>query len=153
MPGKGWFNLEAGGSSSVIPDTSFFEGDSAFKFLNLSKTTRLYGFIGWCVPHQRSTSSQTATSDILYRSLIAGFVLSLLGTIVLAFGMLLLFSGTFVVLISGMPLTLRNSAVYPGNHYLSHWNWLSHWGMYNSRYVLELVAKIGMTSFSNNLSS
>jgi len=56
MP-KGWFNLEAGGSSSIVPDTSFFEGDSAFKFLNLSKTTRLYGFIGWCVPCQRSTSS------------------------------------------------------------------------------------------------
>lgn len=46
-PGRGWFNLEAGGG--VIPDTSFFEGDSAFKFLNLSKTTRLYGFVGWCV--------------------------------------------------------------------------------------------------------
>lgn len=44
-PGKGWFNLESG--TSVIPDTSFFEGDSAFKFLNLSKTTRLYGFAGW----------------------------------------------------------------------------------------------------------
>lgn len=44
-PGKGWFNLES--QTSVIPDTSFFEGDSAFKFLNLSKTTRLYGFGGW----------------------------------------------------------------------------------------------------------
>ena len=102
---------------------------------------------------RRSTSSQTATSDILYRSLIAGFVLSLLGTIVLTFGMLLLFAGTFTVLISGMPLTLRNSAVCHGNHHFSRRNWLSHWGMYNSRNVLELVAKIGMTSFSNNLSS
>ena len=44
---KGWFNLEAAGG--VIPDTQFFEGDSAFKFLNLSRTQRLYGFGGWCV--------------------------------------------------------------------------------------------------------
>ncbi|KAF8969898.1 SFT2-domain-containing protein [Flammula alnicola] len=73
-PGKGWLNLEAG--SSVIPDTSFFEGDSAFKFLNLSKTTRLYGFIG---------------------CLIAGFVLSLLGSIVLLFGMLVLFSVLYIL--------------------------------------------------------
>jgi len=68
MP-KGWFNLEAGGS--VIPDTQFFEGEPAFKFLNLSKTTRLYGFIG---------------------CLIAGFVLSLLGSILLMFGFLTLFA-------------------------------------------------------------
>ncbi len=47
MPSKGWFNLEAG--TSVVPETQFFEGDSAFKFLGLSKTTRLYGFIAWCV--------------------------------------------------------------------------------------------------------
>ena len=37
-----WFNLEAG--------TSFFEGDSAFQFLNLSKTTRFYGFVSWYGP-------------------------------------------------------------------------------------------------------
>ncbi|KDR81450.1 hypothetical protein GALMADRAFT_239380 [Galerina marginata CBS 339.88] len=73
-PGKGWFNLEAGGG--VVPDTSFFEGDSAFKFLNLSRTTRLYGFVG---------------------CLIAGFVLSLLGTVVLVFGMLLLFSVLYIL--------------------------------------------------------
>jgi len=47
MSSKGWFNLEAG--TSVVPETQFFEGDSAFKFLGLSKTTRLYGFIAWCV--------------------------------------------------------------------------------------------------------
>lgn len=44
---KGWFNLEAAGG--VIPDTQFFEGDSAFSFLGLTRTQRLYGFIGWCV--------------------------------------------------------------------------------------------------------
>lgn len=147
MP-KGWFNLEAGGSSSIVPDTSFFEGDSAFKFLNLSKTTRLYGFIGWCVACQRSMSSpDRLLPTTLHRSLIAGFVLSLLGTIVLTFGMLLLFAGTFTVLISyiaDMPLTLRNSAIYLGNYHLSHWNWLSYWSMYNSRCLLKFVAKTGM---------
>ncbi|KJA18590.1 hypothetical protein HYPSUDRAFT_950889 [Hypholoma sublateritium FD-334 SS-4] len=73
-PGKGWFNLES--QTSVIPDTSFFEGDSAFKFLNLSKTTRLYGF-GGC--------------------LLAGFVLSLLGTIVLTLGQLTLFAVLYIL--------------------------------------------------------
>ncbi|KAL1710036.1 Got1/Sft2-like family-domain-containing protein [Schizophyllum commune] len=60
MAPKGWFNLETAGSA--IPETQFFEGDSAFKFLGLSRTTRLYGFAG---------------------CLIAGFVLSLIGTILL----------------------------------------------------------------------
>lgn len=44
-PGRGWLNLEAG--VNVIPDTAFFEGEPSFKFLKLSKTTRLYGFAGW----------------------------------------------------------------------------------------------------------
>ncbi len=44
---KGWLNLET--ATSTLPETQFFEGDSAFKFLGLSRTTRLYGFIGWWV--------------------------------------------------------------------------------------------------------
>ena len=43
MPGKGWFNLEA--ASGVIPDTQFFEGESAFSFLGLTRTQRLYGLL------------------------------------------------------------------------------------------------------------
>jgi len=73
-PGRGWLNLEAG--TSVIPDTTFFEGEPAFKFLKLSKTTRLYGFAG---------------------CFIAGFVLSLLGTIFLTFGALISFSIFYVL--------------------------------------------------------
>ncbi|KAH6918750.1 Got1/Sft2-like family-domain-containing protein [Coprinopsis sp. MPI-PUGE-AT-0042] len=64
---RGWANLEA--ASNIIPDSAFTEGDPAFKFLNLSKTTRIYGFAGCAV---------------------VGFVMSLLGTIVL-------FSGSFVL--------------------------------------------------------
>jgi len=45
MPGKGWFNLES--ANGVIPDTQFFEGESAFSFLGLTRTQRLYGFAGW----------------------------------------------------------------------------------------------------------
>lgn len=45
MASKGWFNLESAGAS--IPETQYFEGDSAFKFLGLSRTTRLYGFVAW----------------------------------------------------------------------------------------------------------
>lgn len=41
MSSKGWFNLEA------ATDTQFFEGDSAFSFLGLTRTQRLYGFVGW----------------------------------------------------------------------------------------------------------
>ncbi|KAF4615288.1 hypothetical protein D9613_002908 [Agrocybe pediades] len=73
---KGWFNLEAGTGTNVIPDSTFFEGDSAFKSLGLSRTTRLYGF-GIC--------------------LLFGFVLSLLGSIVLFFGMLTLFAVLYVL--------------------------------------------------------
>ncbi|KAJ2931344.1 hypothetical protein H1R20_g5690, partial [Candolleomyces eurysporus] len=68
----GWFNLES--AAGTIPETQFFEGDSAFKFLGLSRTTRLYGFIG---------------------CLIIGFVLSLLGAIVLFFGSIGLFAVLF----------------------------------------------------------
>ena len=47
MPSKGWLNLESTGN--MIPENQFFEGDSAFKFLGLTRTQRLYGFIGWWV--------------------------------------------------------------------------------------------------------
>ncbi|KAF8840956.1 SFT2-domain-containing protein [Paxillus ammoniavirescens] len=71
MSSKGWLNLEA--ASGVIPDTQFFEGDSAFKFLGLTRTQRLYGFIG---------------------CLIIGFALSILGSVLLFVGQL----GSFAVL-------------------------------------------------------
>jgi len=71
MSNRGWFNLEA--ASGVIPDTQFFEGDSAFASFGLSKTTRIYGFAGcWAV----------------------GFVLSILGSVFLILGEW----GSFVVL-------------------------------------------------------
>ena len=51
MSSKGWFNLESqtslGAAANIIPDNQFFEGDSAFKFLGLTRTQRLYGFGGW----------------------------------------------------------------------------------------------------------
>ena len=40
---KGWLNLEA------ATDNQLFEQDSAFKFLGLSRTQRVYGFVGWSV--------------------------------------------------------------------------------------------------------
>ena len=43
MPGKGWLSLED--ASGVIPDTQFFEGESAFSFLGLTRTQRLYGLL------------------------------------------------------------------------------------------------------------
>ncbi|KAJ8093116.1 hypothetical protein PM082_020601 [Marasmius tenuissimus] len=66
---KGWFNLESAGAG--VPETQFFEGDSAFKFLGLTRMQRLYGFIG---------------------CLAIGFVLSLLGTIMLVVGSLTTFA-------------------------------------------------------------
>lgn len=47
MASKGWLNLEAIGNSNIIPETQFFEGDSAFSFLGLTRTQRLYGYVGW----------------------------------------------------------------------------------------------------------
>jgi len=68
---KGWFNLES--AAGTIPETQFFEGDSAFSFLGLTRTQRLYGFAG---------------------CLAAGFILSILGTALLFIGAL----GTFALL-------------------------------------------------------
>jgi hypothetical protein len=53
MSSKGWFNLEEVGGT--IPETQFFEGDSAFKSLGLTRTQRLYGFVGWYVGHSLIT--------------------------------------------------------------------------------------------------
>lgn len=56
MPGwnpLGWKPLGDGPSSlpnSLVLDTAFFQDDSAFKFLELSKKARLYGFIAWYGP-------------------------------------------------------------------------------------------------------
>jgi len=74
MANKGWFNLEAAGGA--MPETQFFEGDSAFKFLGLSKKARLYGFIG---------------------CLVVGFVLSLLASIILFLGQLGIFAVLYVL--------------------------------------------------------
>ncbi|KAJ7702346.1 SFT2-domain-containing protein [Mycena rosella] len=69
MASKGWFNLESAGAS--VPETQYFEGDSAFKFLGLSRTTRLYGF---------------------FACLGIGFLLSILGSIVLFLGQITIFA-------------------------------------------------------------
>ena len=63
MSSKGWFNLET--AAGTIPETQFFEGDSAFKALGLTRTQRLYGFAGWYV---RSFG----------RSLVSGYTLRLI---------------------------------------------------------------------------
>jgi len=81
MAGKGWFNLEAAGGT--MPDTSYFEGDSAYKSLGLTRTQRLYGFVA---------------------CLAMGFLLSLLGSIMLFLTLISLFAvlyglGTIVALI------------------------------------------------------
>jgi len=73
MARNGWFNLEDG---NIVPETQFFEGDSAFKSFGLSKTARLYGFIA-CMA--------------------IGFILSLLGSIVLILGQVVLFAVLYVL--------------------------------------------------------
>jgi hypothetical protein len=50
---KGWFNLEA--ASGVVPDSTLWEGDSAFSFLGLTRQQRIYGFVGWYVCVLRRT--------------------------------------------------------------------------------------------------
>jgi len=76
MP-KGWLNLDA------TTDGDLFESDSAFAALKLSKTQRIYGFVG---------------------CLVAGFICSLLGTLLLFVGGLITFAvlyalGTIISLV------------------------------------------------------
>ncbi|CDO70766.1 hypothetical protein BN946_scf184798.g81 [Trametes cinnabarina] len=89
---KGWFNLEAAGG--VIPDTQFFEGDSAFSFLGLTRTQRLYGFFG---------------------CLAAGFVLSLLGSIFLFLGSLASFASTGFLIGMFKPVRVIATIVFLGS--------------------------------------
>lgn len=74
---KGWLNLEA------ATDAQMFTEDSAFSFLGLTRTQRIYGFVG---------------------CLAIGFILSLLGTVLLFVGMLASFAvlyamGTIISLV------------------------------------------------------
>src|SRR5712672_2315797 len=103
MSSKGWFNLEAVGGT--IPETQFFEGDSAFSSLGLTRTQRLYGFAAWYVvvvpsfilPFPlvlvccsvllvRSFRPPILTDGSLCCSYIVGMVLSVLGTVMLIIG-------------------------------------------------------------------
>ena len=88
---KGWFNLES--AAGTIPETQFFEGDSAFKALGLTRTQRLYGFAGWCVlavVHARFVAWATSqlANHCARTSLALGFVLSILGAALLFLGQL-----------------------------------------------------------------
>ncbi|KAF8582070.1 SFT2-domain-containing protein [Ramaria rubella] len=74
MSSKGWFNLES--ATNIVPENQLFEGDSAFSFLGLTRTQRLYGFIG---------------------CMVIGFVLSLLGAILLFLGQLATFALLFAL--------------------------------------------------------
>jgi hypothetical protein len=116
MSSKGWFNLEAVGGT--IPETQFFEGDSAFSSLGLTRTQRLYGFVAWYVvvvvapsslyPFSFSFSLSVALGsfavllvsghlNLLFDSYIVGMVLSILGTVMLIIGGLGSFSGAYPI--------------------------------------------------------
>jgi hypothetical protein len=62
MSSKGWFNLETAGGT--IPETQFFEGEPAFKALGLTRTQRLYGFVGWYVFHSALAIASLLTSSL-----------------------------------------------------------------------------------------
>lgn len=116
MSSKGWFNLEAAGGT--IPETQFFEGDSAFSSLGLTRTQRLYGFIAWYVVVVssfiryvlflfpplglvsfavlfRQSCHLKLLFDGFYCSYVAGMVLSILGTVMLIIGGLGSFASAF----------------------------------------------------------
>jgi len=77
MPASRPWNILPGDASNLVPETAFFEGESAFgKYFGLSKKARLQGFIA-CV--------------------VIGFISSLLGTIVLIFGQLVVFAVLYVL--------------------------------------------------------
>ena len=81
-----WFPLEGS------PEIPFFEGDSAFKSFGLSKKARLYGFIAW---YDSSFYFSVLFTEMTTHSMAIGFILSLLGSIVLILGQLVLFAGMF----------------------------------------------------------
>ncbi|KAG6379128.1 SFT2-domain-containing protein [Boletus reticuloceps] len=87
MASKGWLNLESAGG--LVSDAHFFEGDSAFNFLGLTRTQRLYGFVGWYLPRLSCHVPLMPPPSLIF-----GFVLSLLGSILLFVGQL----GSFAVL-------------------------------------------------------
>jgi len=82
MANKGWFNLETAGNA--VPDTTFFEGDSAFKSLGLSRKTRLYGFIGCLVVG--FLLSILASSLLFLQQLTSFAILYALGTLISLIG-------------------------------------------------------------------
>jgi hypothetical protein len=114
MSSKGWFNLET--AAGTIPETQFFEGDSAFKVLGLTRTQRLYGFAGWyvrsfglwfypyrplplpglrqqtqtCYRRRATLGFLSLTFDCSY---VIGLVLSVLGTVMFFIGGLASFAG------------------------------------------------------------
>ena len=97
MSSKGWFNLET--AAGTIPETQFFEGDSAFSSLGLTRTQRLYGFAGWYVVRRQklTTRGDERLWDVglLFSaaSYAIGLVLSVLGTVMLFIGGLASFAG------------------------------------------------------------
>src|SRR5579863_3264381 len=94
MSSKGWFNLET--AAGTIPETQFFEGDSAFSSLGLTRTQRLYGFAGWYVLVTRFLVGDFGliTFVIFGCSYAIGLILSALGTVMLFIGSLASFAGT-----------------------------------------------------------
>jgi len=68
---KGWFNLETAGGA--IPETQFFEGESAFKALGLTRTQRLYGFAGSYVTFFVRSFVSSRLRGVLAIPLLSGF--------------------------------------------------------------------------------
>lgn len=98
-----------------LPENQWFEGESQFKFLGLSRTQRLYGFAG---------------------CLIAGFTLSLLGTIMLVLGQVTVFARELlsrnIVDVHGLiSLNLLRSVVCSRCHHFDYWNRVLDWCMYH----------------------
>ncbi|GAA6035503.1 hypothetical protein JCM8097_000285 [Rhodosporidiobolus ruineniae] len=73
---QGTWNRLSGSEAAMVVDNMTTQDDSAFKFLDLTRTQRLYGF-GACV--------------------LAGFVLSLVGAILFTFGQITLFALFYVI--------------------------------------------------------
>lgn len=122
MASKGWLNLESAGN--LVPDTHFFEGESAFNFLGLTRAQRLYGFVGWSVLSAACLASPPTDPS---PSLVLGFVLSLLGSILLFLGQLGSFAGassssSSPVLSSTLPSPVHHRHPHrPCRDRLSHW--------------------------------
>lgn len=127
-----WYKI---GTVPGAPEIPFFEGDSAFvKYFELSNKSRIIGLISWYDPIP--IECIYSFTKIATHSVAIGFLLSLLGTIVLIFGQVVLFAGmfscTYVHVNFNMMDMIHHSVICFGDNRYSPRIWVPYRSMFSS---------------------